>query len=347
MKSTTKARRPLAVGAVIALGLQLSGCNAPSGTQNTAGTNSTAGEKTASALKVALLTPGDINDHGWNQLAFEGLQAVKSEGGIDVTNQVTKSKTDHLPALRDLADQNYDIIICHGFEYGDSVKSIAKDYEKTRFVVVAGNVTQEPNVATIVPKLEDAVYLLGMCGGGLTKSNVMGQIGGMELPVIQSTFEAFQKGGKDVNPKVKVLTNFVGNFEDQGKAKEAARAMLAQDADILFHNADQAGKGMFNAAEESKGVYVFGSNRDQNDLSPKRCLASAVINMPKAFVDLVHDVQNDKFKAEFRELNLKNGTIDVAWNPQLKSHVPPALRKKIEQARQRIKSGSLVIQRKV
>ncbi|MDQ3814773.1 MAG: BMP family ABC transporter substrate-binding protein, partial [Armatimonadota bacterium] len=190
-------------------------------------------------------------------------------------------------------------------------------------------------------------YLLGMAAGGMTKSNVIGAIGGMKLPVISSTFQAYEQGAKTVNPKVRVLTSYVGNFEDQNAAKEAAKAMIAQKADFLFHNADQAGKGMFNAAQEAKGVLVFGSNRNQNSVAPNVCLASAVIELPRAFVQLVKDVQQQKFKADFIELNIKTGTIAVEWDAPLKSKVPPSLLQKINAAEKQIKSGALKIKRNV
>ena len=298
-------------------------------------------------LKVALLTVGDVNDQGWNQLGYEGLQAIEKEVGAKTAHQVTKNPSDRPPALRDLGDQGYDLVICYGFEFGNPAKAIAPKYPKTRFVVVAGDVKQAPNVATIIPKLEDATYLLGMVAGGTTKSNVIGVIGGAKLPVIKSTFDAYAAGAKAVNPKVKVLTSYVGDFEDQNKAKEAANAMIAQGADVLFHNADQAGKGMFDAAQAKKGVLVFGSNRNQNSVAPEVCLASAVIAMPRAFVQLARDVQGNQFKPEFIELNLSQGTIAVEWNEALRSKVPPALMQKVNEAEQKIKNGTLKIKRNV
>ena len=171
----------------------------------------------------------------------------------------------------------------------------------------------------------------------------------MRLPVIASTFDAFTAGAKAVNPKVRVLINYVGNFDDQNKGKEAANGMIAQGADMIFHNADQAGRGMFTAAEEAKAggknILVFGSNSDQNALGPDVCLGSGVIEMERAFVQLAHDVQSGKFKAEMRELNARNGTIAVVWNPKLKAKIPPALMQKIEAAQKRIQSGQLQIKR--
>jgi basic membrane lipoprotein Med (substrate-binding protein (PBP1-ABC) superfamily) len=214
-------------------------------------------------------------------------------------------------------------------------------------VVVAGNVQQASNVASLVPKLEDATYLLGMAAGALTKTNTVGLIGGMKLPVVASTFIAFEQGAKATNPKVRVLTNYVGNFEDQNAAKEATRQMIAQGADVFFHNADQAGKGMFDAAQEAGKVLVFGSNRNQNQMAPDACVASAVIDMPHAFDELFKNVQNKTFKSGLIELNLANNNIAVEWNDKLKSRLPAAAMKKIEGAQAKIKAGTLKIKRNV
>ena len=296
----------------------LAGCNSG---QNSAPTSTTT-EKPP--LKVALITPGDINDKGWNQLAYEGLQSLQSNGA-KISNQVTKSPSDFAPAIRGYG-RDYDVVFCHGNEYGDTVKEIAPQFQKTEFIVVAGNVQQAPNVASLVPKLEEATYLLGIAAGKMTKTGTIGCLGGMELSVIKSTFDAFERGAKSVNPKAKVLTKFVGNFEDQNKGKEYARLMIAQGADVMFHNADQAGNGMFVAAQEAakngKTVWVFGSNRNQNQLAPDVCLASGVIEMPVAFEQIVQSVQAQKFEPKLIELNLKNGTIAVEWNEKLKAKVP-------------------------
>lgn len=326
----------LAAGAA----LFLAGCNPETNAPSASGDD-------PKSFKVALLTPGDINDQGWNQLGYEALKEVEKDGAA-ISHQVTKSPADQQPALRDYADQNYNLIICYGFEYGERAKEVAQNFPNTNFAVISGNVTQEPNVATVIPKLEDATYLLGMAAGGLTKTGKVGLVGGMDLPVIKSTFEAFELGAKAVNPDVQVLTNYVGDFEDQNAGKEAAKGMIAQGADILFHNADQAGKGMFVAAQEANGkVLIFGSNRDQNNVAPEITLASAVIEMPKAFQELAADVKDGKFKAEFRELNLANGVISVHWNDQLKDKIPAALLEKIEAAAEKIKSGELKIKRNV
>ena len=340
----------LTLASVVSAGI-LGGCggNGASNSATNAASDTAANttSSTRSALKVALLTPGDVNDGGWNQLAFEGLAGVEKKLGAETSHQVTKKAADWQPALRDFGDKKYDVVLCHGFEFGQNVKEIAKNYPDTKFVVVSGNVKQAPNVASMVPKLEEATYLLGMAAGSLTKSNVIGLVGGMKLPVVASTFIAFEQGVKAVNPKARVLTNYVGNFEDQNAAKEATKQMIAQGADVFLHNADQAGKGMFQAAQEAKNVLVFGSNRNQNSLAPSICVASAVIEMPHAFEQVVKSVQDKTFKPADIELNIPNDNIAVEWNAALKSKVPAATLKKIDDAEKQIKAGKLKIKRNV
>jgi len=351
-RQNVRISRILPLGAIVATGLYLVGCGKPS--EPAGGNGAAAGKE----FKVALLTPGDINDQGWNQLAYEGLQGVEKELSAKISHQVVK-QSDHQSALRDLGDQGYSLIICHGSEFEAAVKVVAPQFLDTKFVINAGDLKQEPNVSTLIPKLEEATYLVGMAAGGMSKSKTVGLVGGMSLNVIKSTFDAFTLGAIATNPQFgnptkpteadpkRLLINYVGTFDDQNAGKEAANAMIAKGADVLFHNADQAGKGMFDAAKAAKGVYVFGSNRNQNEVAPEHCVASAVINMPHAFIELARSVKDGKFVVEKHELNLKNGNIMVEWNAALKSKVPADVMKKIDQAAADIKSGKLKIKRNV
>lgn len=335
------------LGLCMASALTLAGCGGPQTSGNATDTASNAAPAGEKQMKVALLTPGDINDAGWNQLAYESLQTVEKEFGAKTAHQVTKNTADQQAALRDFGAENFDLVLCHGFEYGDRVLPLAPDFPGTKFVVVGGNVKKAPNVATLIPKLEEATYLLGMAAGGMTKTNVIGCIGGMKLPVITSTFLAFEQGAKAVNPKVQVKPVYVGSFDDQNAGKEYAKTLIAQKCDFIFHNADQAGKGLFDAAKEAKNVMIFGSNRDQNDVAPDICLGSAVIEMPHTFVAVAKSVKDGTFKPEFIELNTANGNIKVHWNDALKSKIPAPLMKQINEAEAKIKSGALKIKRNV
>ena len=157
-----------------------------------------------------------------------------------------------------------------------------------------GNVvamSRVPYVPPLVFGIEQATYLAGMVAGGMTKSNRIGFIGGIELPPIKRGYEGWLKGAQAVNPRVDTRLAYLNTFDDAAAGREAALAMIRLGVDMLHHNADQAALGLFQAVKESPAVFAFGANLDQSALAPDRVLGSVVIDLPKAFLALARTVQ--------------------------------------------------------
>ncbi len=234
------------------------------------------------SFSVALLTPGPVSDAGWNAAAFDGLQLIKKELGAETAMVQTTSPADFEDAMRDFASRGFAVVFAHGFEYTDAALKVGKSFPKTYFIVTSGG-GSSANVASLTFKIEEAAYVEGILAGKMTKTGVVGCIGGIELPAIHLTFNGFRKGFLAARSDGRMLTSFTGSFDDVGAAKEAALAQISQGADLLFHNADAAGLGVFQAAHQDH-IYAFGANRNQNDIIPDTVLASAVTNIPRAFL---------------------------------------------------------------
>jgi len=327
----------------------LTGCQPPpppaaEPTTNTPGSNvPTQGGPGAGGetLRVALVTNGSLTDSGWNSLAGKALDQMKSELAAETSHQSADAAGAE-EALRGFARDGYKVIFAHGNEFGDAAKRVAADYADSTFIVSSGEV-EGPNVASLRFDLGEASYLAGMLAAGLSKSKKAGQIGGESFPPVKQAFDLFEKGGRAVDPKFTTNITYLGSWQDAPTAKEKALGMIRGGADVLFQNADAAGEGVFQAAEESKakGVLVIGSNANQNDLKPEIIAASAVIDVPKTFMTVVKDVQAGSFKGGVYREDLKSGNIYLAINPAFESKVPEALRAKIRQAEEDIKSGKL------
>jgi len=135
----------------------------------------------------------------------------------------------------------------------------------------------------MVFEMEQATYVLGVVAGRESKTGKAGVIGGIKLPSIASTFLAFRAGSQSVNPKFEVKEIYTGNFDDIGAAKLATLSLINADCDFIFHQANEAGRGVFQACSE-RNVRCFGSNKNQNDLAPDVIVASAVLDVPSAFL---------------------------------------------------------------
>ena len=302
----------------------------------------------SATFKVGMLLPGSISDQGWNALAYDGLKAIETELGAEISYVESLTLADWEADFRSYALQGYHLIFGHGYEYQEAAIAVAEDYPEIVFITSAGaSGAIRENVAPIVFRLEEATYLLGMISGMMTQTDQIGIIGGQQLPSGNSTFIAFEGGVKSVNPDAVVQRAYVGDWENIAKARELALAQIEKGVDFIFHNANEAGIGVFEAVvlaqDAGRTVYSFGANRDQSAVSPRAVLANAVIT-PRAYVQLATAVKEGTFESKLYIFTMTTeGAIALTYNPELRDQVPEAVQQKVEAARLQILEGTLTV----
>jgi basic membrane protein A len=295
----------------------------------------------AAAFRVALLSPGPVSDVGWNALAYEGLLLIRDQLGAEISQVETKTPAEFEEGFRSYAARGFQLVFGHGFEFQEAAAAVAPDFPGTVFITTSGN-TVRANVAPLRFLLEEATYLQGMLAALVSKTGRAGVVGGIELPSVKSTVLAFEAGAKAARADFTVTTSYIGNWEDLGAAKEAALALVQQGADSLFHNADAAGLGVFQAAQE-RGVFAFGSNKNQNDIAPDVVLSSAVADIPLGFLQTARAVKEKRFVGRIERLGMKDGVVTHEINPKLRDQIPAGVLEQIERARAAIVAGTLKV----
>lgn len=313
---------PRTAGLILVLGSFLAGCTP---------------DAAPPPFRVALITPGSIADAAWNSSAYAGLQQIHDSLGVPVSNMEARTPAEQEEALRTYAAQGYNLVFGNGFEFQDPAERVSADYPNVVFIITSGE-RVHGNVAPLIFRLYEASYLAGMVAGGLTKSGVIGFVGGVELPPVREAEEAWTSGAQAVNPKVKSRVTYLNNWDDAALGREAARALIRVGADMLHHNADAAAIGVFQAAKEAPGVYLFGANADQTDLAPARVVGSAVIDLPKALLLVAREVQVGTFVPKVESFGLASGVVKYVPNPALDSMVPTILAQRVRAAQDSIES---------
>jgi len=171
------------------------------------------------SLRVALLTPGPISDQSWNAGAYQGLMRIHDSLGAHVSHIQTKTPAEFEENFRQYGTQGYDIVFGHGFEFQDAARRVAPDFPKTLYVTTSGT-TAGPNLAGMTFGFADASYLAGMLAASVSRSRSLGVLGGTELPPVVESFRAFEQGAHSVDPSLKIVTSYVGNWDDVGAGKE-------------------------------------------------------------------------------------------------------------------------------
>jgi basic membrane lipoprotein Med (substrate-binding protein (PBP1-ABC) superfamily) len=264
--------------------------------------------------------------------------AIRDSLGAQVSHIQTKTPADFEENFREYGARGFHMVIGHGFEFQDAAKRVAPQFPKTIYVTTSGN-TAGTNIAGISFSFADASYHAGILAAHMTRSKTLGVIGGTELPPVKESFDAFTRGVKSVQPTANVLSAFVGNWDDVSAGKELALAQIARGADVIFQNADAAGLGVFQAAREKKGVYVVGSNADQNGVAPQVTLGSVVIDLPQAFLTVAREIKAGTFQPRVVVFDAKSNVVRLVVNPVLLPTMPTRALKQVDSVSALIHSG--------
>ncbi|MGE5083443.1 MAG: BMP family lipoprotein [Acidobacteriota bacterium] len=295
-----------------------------------------------STFKVALLTPGPVSDKSWNGGAYEGLLAIRDSLGAKVSHIQTKTPAEFDENFRQYGAKGFNLVFGHGFEFQDAALRVAPNYPATVFITTSGTSVAK-NVGGVDFAFEEASYVAGMIAGKMTKSNTLGVIGGTELPPVKRSFEAFEQGARSVNPSVKFLSSYIGNWDDASAGKEQAIAQISRGADIIFQNADAAGLGIFQAVKESPATWIIGSNSNQNSIVPQQTLGSVVIDLPHAFLLVAREVQKGHFTGHVFSLGLHDEVVRYVPNPVILKTVPEQVRSAVDSVQKAMLAGTFKI----
>ncbi len=297
-------------------------------------------ESKSESVKVAMVMPGPINDAGWNQSAYEGLQEIKVKYNAEVAYTENAPQPDFETIIRDYADKGFDLIICHGFEFSDPVKVVAPSFPNSTFAVVNGDSFQEPNMSSFRFNTPETGFLAGAVAGLVTKVNSVAIVGGTKIPNIVDAVSSYQDGAKYVNPNVEVQTGYTETMTDVPKGKEMAITMIEKGADVIVANANQVGLGVIDAAK-TKGITALGYVNDQYNVAPDTVLVSVIQDVRSLIMSIADKMMSGEMVAGVHLSGSKEGVIRLSdWHGN-ESKLPAGAMDKINEVYEAIKDGSL------
>jgi basic membrane protein A len=318
-------RRLAFLPAFLALALLLGACG---GDDDEAGTT-TGGTSAAKTIRVGLVTDlGQLNDRGFNQLAYQGLKRAERELGIEGRVVQSASAADYIPNMRRLARDGYDLIIGVGFAQGDAIDTVASRFPQGRFAIIdvdQSSLKQKPkNVTGLIFKEQEVGYLAGYLAGLEEKRrsgpDVIGSVGGFKEPPVDRFIAGFRAGAEKAAPGIKLLNGYSSDWDDQAKCKELALNQIGQGAGVVFQVAGGCGLGALDAARQEK-VWGIGVDADQSFLGP-HVLTSAQKKVDAAVFATIKSVQDGTWQGGrnvtfgLRQKGVGLGTISKKVTPE-------------------------------
>jgi len=334
----------VAVGAAVLL--FAAGCGGSSGSSEGTTTN---GGKANSDVTVALVSDiGKFNDRSFNQSQKEGLDRAKRELGINTLELQSNSPSDYVPNLTTAVRKKANLVISAGFLLANDTNTVAKKNPNVHFAITDYDVKGTPfngrqNVMGLTYAANESGCLVGYLAAEMAKKQggkqIIGAVGGLQIPPVDIWIAGYQYCAKQFNPKIKVLIGYSQDFVASDKCKTVAENQISQGAQVLFQVAGGCGLGTLKAADAA-GIWGIGVDKDQyNDA--KRVLTSGVKRVDNGVFDASEKVTKGNFKGGGNLLfNLKNKGMDVG---KINPAVPKDFIDKMNELKQKIISGQVKV----
>jgi basic membrane protein A and related proteins len=292
--------RMLAVAATALALAGVAGCGGDD--DDSAATTGQTETASASPLRVGLITDqGQLNDNGFNELAFGGLKRAERELGVKGRVVEARSAADYVPNIAALARRGYDLIIGVGFAQGDAIATAARRFPDVKFAIVDVDQTslkgKPTNVQGLLFREEQVGYLAGYLAALAAKragEDTVSAVGGYKEPPVDRFIAGYQAGAAAAVPGTKVLHGYSSDWEDQAKCKELALDQIARGSGVVFQVAGGCGLGAISAAKERK-AWAIGVDADQSFLGP-HVLTSALKGVDSAVFLTIEAVRDGSWK---------------------------------------------------
>ena len=304
------------------------------------------GTAVAQELKPAIVFDrGGKFDKSFNEAAYVGMERFKKETGIEYRDFEITNDAQREQAIQRFARDGHNPIVVVGFSFGTSLEKVAKEFPNTRFTIIDSK-TDAPNVRSALFTEHEGSYLVGMMAAMASKTNKVGFIGGMDIPLIRKFACGYVQGVKAAKPAAEVIQNMTGTtgaaFNDPAKGSELAKSQLDRGADVVYHAAGGTGIGVLRTVADA-GKLGIGVDSNQNGLHPGKVLTSMIKRVDIAVYTTFADAKAGKWAPGVAIYGLSQEGVGYAMDDNNKALVTAEMKTAVDKAAADIKSGTVKV----
>ena len=292
-------------------------------------------------LKVALVAPSAVNDLAFTQSMVAALEQLKKSYNLQIAisdNEFVVSDAANL--IRQYAADHYNLVIAHGSQYGSILQALAPKFPKVSFAWgTAGSTFNEPNIYAYQAASNQGGYVQGYMAGMLSKSHVIGIIGPIDVGDAELYVDGFKAGVLAQDPKATVHVSFTGSFSDVSLMASAAKAYVADGADVLT-GSSQSVVGAIGIAKADKAAW-FGTQWSQASLAPSEVVSSQVYNWAPVLEQIFAGIRAGKLGGSTYTIALGNNGEKIVFNPDYP--LPASVKAQAEKLVNNIADGKLTV----
>lgn len=295
---------------------------------------------------IAILTPEEGTDFGWNQQGVDAAKAAGEAAGIEVIVASGLGYGDVRPTLREIAADGAGLIIAHASGYATSAPEIAAETNVPVAIVDSPDALKPGLVADYTLSGHEGAYLAGRLAAKMSRSKHVGIVVSGEPPSWNSQSAGFAEGVKAENPDVKITYAVIGPaaYSDAAGGRRVTESVIAAGADIIFGQGNGSSFGMLQAVETTPAadggkVLFIDVIGDKTSVGKGFLLSSVVWDITPVYTAMIKDVQEGTFGTKRYAISLKDDSVKLLKTDQ----IPEDVWTSVMQIRDEVLAGSITI----
>ena len=297
---------------------------------------------------IAIMTPEEPTDFGWNQQGFDAAKAVAEKYGLEFMPATGLGYGDVHPQARELADDGASLIIAHASGYNTAVPEVGAEKGVPVAIVDMEGAGKPGVLANYTLSAHEGAYLAGILAAKTTKTKSVGIVVSGEPPSWNSQSAAFANGVKAADGSVKILYAVIGPaaYADAAGGNRVTASLIGAGADVIFGQGDGATFGMLQAVETGKAVdggkvWFIDVIGDKTSIDKGNLLSSVIWDMVPVYSEMVEDLKAGKFGTHEYAIHLADDSVRLLHS----KHIPDDVWAEIEKVRAQIIDGSVKVDR--
>lgn len=296
---------------------------------------------------IAVLTPEQGSDFGWNQQGVDAARAAAKATGVEIIVAEGLGYGDVRAPMRELAAEGADLMLAHASGYNTAGPEIADETGVPVAIVDSPDALKAGLVADYTLSGHEGAWLAGRLAAKMTTTGIVGIVVSGEPPSWNSQSAGFAQGVQAENPDVKILYSVIGPaaYSDAAGGNRVTTSVIAAGADIIFGQGNGSSFGMIQAVESNKAtdgsdVLFIDVIGDKSSLDKGHFLTSVVWDMTPVYTAMIEDLKADKFGTRSYAISLADDSVKLIKTPQ----VDEAAWAEVMAMREQIVAGDLSIE---
>lgn len=322
------------------------------------------GDGGSDPFKVLYLVNGNLGDKGFYDNAAAGFYRLRDELGCEVKIiEMGRDETSYEGYYLDESEKDWDLIVSGTWSVKELAEQIAVQYPEQNYLFFDGevdfDVVTDNNMMGVTYQSNETAFMGGalaalMLGTDDEKieadKQILGFVGSMDSPNINDFLVGYIEGIQYVNPDIKLLTSYVGSFEDVPKCLEMTTQMYNQGAQIVYAPASQSILGAVQASADKNKYFVacdndiWGMMHESDPDGVANVLSSTMKHIGDSIFNAVQGYMDGTYNmGENYVLGIKDGAVGLAENANYEALVPADVKDELDVIAGKISSGEIVV----